>query len=969
MHITFLDIPAAHQALVRAVLHHVPDVTFHAQTHAEALSLARPNGLLLASWSRGQDIDSLLPVMACGAPLVLLAESFAAGEVARLVRSGVHDCLTWAELDRLPAIITALDDSDNLPVIHTTAPYNAMSVAVVVIVDNVFAYVNQVTLDWMGYTRQEMLGMHYLTLVPPELREAVGARGDARMQGMTASQRYELPVLRKDGVAVWADFNVALVRYRGKQARLVTVLDITERKKAETTLRAAARMLETAANNNAVVVFTAAEDGCISQIEGSFTDAPDAPSLIGHSLYRLFDDDELSHHIDRVLLGEVHRGRIEHQGRFWTLVLTPVQDERGCIIGLIGVATDVTETALTRLELQHSERRFDATFRAMPVATLLIATDTGQILDANQQAAHLTGYTLDDLIGGVLPDMALFDDDSCLIQALHGHADCTEQQADLRLHTAPGDTCHVRIFREEVVIGQQPAILLMLLDNTPQHAMMYALRESEERLLAIFNGFADAILIFDIESGFVLLANDTTHLLMGYLPDALRGTPFIMLFSPEDDSTSPITLATLRGTLATTGATLLTLSVQRADGSLFPADVSLSLIDWDGRQVGLAAVRDVSIREATRHALIQAETQLKSIVSHAPIVLFMIDMDGIFTLSTGRALQEIGLEPGQVVGQSVYDVYADAPDVIDDIGRALRGESFASTYHTAGRVFHSHYLPVRDDWGHMNALCGVAIDITERINAQAAETRAARLEAELVKERELITLKEGFISMMSHEFRNPLTSIMMSKDILKRKYDRLDDARRLLHLDRIGFQARFMTELLDDVLLVMRANMGYLVLEPEFFDLTELVQDIVQQLGLHENRAHAFQWQRDGSLNPVYMDQRLIRYVMVNLLNNAQKYTPEGGAISLATIRQDNALHIRVADTGIGIPPADHAHVFDIFKRGTNTGEIKGTGLGLTMVKFAVEAHHGEISVQSVLNEGTTFSVTLPASVPARARA
>ena len=234
----------------------------------------------------------------------------------------------------------------------------------------------------------------------------------------------------------------------------------------------------------------------------------------------------------------------------------------------------------------------------------------------------------------------------------------------------------------------------------------------------------------------------------------------------------------------------------------------------------------------------------------------------------------------------------------------------------------------------------------------------------LVKEKELGELKSQFVAMVSHEFRTPLASIQTSTDLLYSYYDRLSPERRSDIIIRIQSQIQQLTILLGDVLTVAKADTVGLVLDLSQVDLKVLSTKVINELSysVAKNREIEF-ITADASL-VVELDPKLFQQVLANLLSNALKYSPEGSAIRLEIIDHDNHVEILVRDQGIGIPEEDFPRLFDAFHRARNVGDQQGTGLGLAVVKRAVEAHQGTVEVDSELHIGTTFKVSIPKKQP-----
>ncbi|MEO0755436.1 MAG: ATP-binding protein [Cyanobacteria bacterium J06648_16] len=252
-----------------------------------------------------------------------------------------------------------------------------------------------------------------------------------------------------------------------------------------------------------------------------------------------------------------------------------------------------------------------------------------------------------------------------------------------------------------------------------------------------------------------------------------------------------------------------------------------------------------------------------------------------------------------------------------------------------------------------NEVMAIIRDITERKRAEA-EIRNA-----LDRERELNEMKTRFVSMTSHEFRTPLTTILSSAELLEHYGGQLDERRRLKHIFKIKTATGHMTDLLNDVLLINRAEAGKVVFDPQPLVLNEFCQEMLEELQITTQR-HQLTLRSQLSDIPDLLDRKLMRHILGNLLSNAINYSPDGGRVLVSLERQEGDIRLGVADQGIGIPIEARATLFDSFVRGSNVGNISGTGLGLAILKKSVEFHGGQIAYESVLGKGTTFMVTLP---------
>jgi signal transduction histidine kinase len=259
------------------------------------------------------------------------------------------------------------------------------------------------------------------------------------------------------------------------------------------------------------------------------------------------------------------------------------------------------------------------------------------------------------------------------------------------------------------------------------------------------------------------------------------------------------------------------------------------------------------------------------------------------------------------------------------------------------------------------------VELLERFAAQSAlAIQNARLFRELeAKSRELESAsrhKSEFLANMSHELRTPLNAIIGFSEVLsERLFGPLND-KQAEYLSDVLDSARHLLSLINDILDLAKIEAGRLELEPSEFDLPAaienaltLVRERATRRGIALGRAVG-----DG-VGRIVADERKVKQVILNLLSNALKFTPEGGSVEIRAALRDGGIEVAVADTGVGIAPEDHQAVFDEFRQvGTAAKKVEGTGLGLAISRRFVELHGGRIGVKSEVGKGSTFAFTLP---------
>ncbi|PTY05698.1 hypothetical protein DB347_15140 [Opitutaceae bacterium EW11] len=245
-------------------------------------------------------------------------------------------------------------------------------------------------------------------------------------------------------------------------------------------------------------------------------------------------------------------------------------------------------------------------------------------------------------------------------------------------------------------------------------------------------------------------------------------------------------------------------------------------------------------------------------------------------------------------------------------------------------------------------------DITDRKRLEV-ET-AAMLE----KERQVSEMKTRFISVTSHEFRTPMSAMLGSVDLLRNHFDQLTPAKRSELLSRISSSIARMTDMLDDVLTLSRMDAKRTEVRPGRVEIRALMESLVEEIRDGDRGSHPLALATDAEVGTVMTDANLLRHIVSNLLSNAVRYSPAGVPVSIRVAAQGERIQITVTDQGIGIPPEDRARIFEPFERGSNVGNIKGTGLGLNIVKRMTELLGGTIAIEDAQPRGSRFIVVLP---------
>jgi len=245
-------------------------------------------------------------------------------------------------------------------------------------------------------------------------------------------------------------------------------------------------------------------------------------------------------------------------------------------------------------------------------------------------------------------------------------------------------------------------------------------------------------------------------------------------------------------------------------------------------------------------------------------------------------------------------------------------------------------------------------------SVQALQQAKEEIGVSLEKEKELSLLKSRFVSIASHEFRTPLTSIQLSASLIEKYAESFHTVNIAKHVAKIKSAVFNLTAILNDFLSIEKIESGKE--EPVYsdFNLVKFSEEITQEMQVMAKQNQNIIYHHTGTKNSVRLDRNLLKNCISNLITNAIKYSGENTLIAFNTAISVDSCVITVKDNGIGIPEADQKHLFEAFFRAHNTGTIPGTGLGLNIVARYTELMNGTIDFKSTVNKGTLFTITFP---------
>ncbi len=484
-----------------------------------------------------------------------------------------------------------------------------------------------------------------------------------------------------------------------------------------------------------------------------------------------------------------------------------------------------------------------------------------------------------------------------------------------------------------------------------QYKRAEAMRDSEALYRSVVQQIAEGIFLVDVENKRILEANTAFANLLGYTLDELLELTLYDIIALDREMLE----LNVQLFLQEKNLFLGEAPHRRHDGTLIYAEVNLTVILYGGREVFCVVAHDVTERRQTDEALCSSMATNRALLNAIPDLMVRINREGFFVNFKAAKDNNLFLPQGEFLGQHLNDVFS--PEVAQPIASGVARALLTGNVQIVECQMQSNNnlrdYEVRIAISSANEVMAIVRDITERKRAEA-EIRSA-----LAKEKELGELKSRFITMASHEFRTPLTTILSSAELLEHYSHKLSEEKKLNHLQRIQSSVKHMTELLNDVLLIGKVEAGKLELKPTLIHLSQFCHHLVEEIQLAtSDRKIVFY--TNSPRTTAYLDEKLLRQILGNLLSNAIKYSPAGSTVKFDLSCGSGQAILHVQDEGIGIPEPEQAQIFNSFHRASNVGTISGTGLGLAIVKKSVDLHNGKITFESAVGTGTTFTVTLP---------
>jgi PAS domain S-box-containing protein len=649
----------------------------------------------------------------------------------------------------------------------------------------------------------------------------------------------------------------------------------------------------------------------------------------------------------------------------------PIRDADGTVIGIAGINRDVTERMRLEAELRASEAKFRSLIDYLPaVAYALEANERLAPTFFSPRLHDLIGYTPEEIIArrNVTPWLDdVHPDDRARISVAAARAVAAGAPFRAEYRHARRDGTYVWVRDDGVPVHDDAGNIVtwygVLLDISER----VQAEQERTRLAAIVESAEDGIASCTLD-GIITSWNHGAEKLFGYRADEAIGQSVTMVRPPERITDIDGLVEEVRRGNSIEGHETERIT---KDGRRIRVSLSISPIrDVNGSIVGIGSIlRDVTALRETEAALRESETRFRGVWENTRDAMALSDREGIILAINPAYTDLYGFAPEAIVGQHFSIVYPEAERAeLTAANRALFAEpvlppTFESTIQREDGSVRETEIRISfiEVEGIRQVMVSAIRDVTDRKQLER-DLRQALQEAQAA------TRSKGlFLAMMSHELRTPLQAVLGYSDLLLLSADDTLAPEQREDLGHIHDGAIRMMALIDQLLDLSRLEAGRLEMVQAPVYLPEVIEEVRQDIAPQAAaRSLALTVDIAPDLPLVLGDANRLRQVLLNLAGNAVKYTYEG-EVAISAFPQDDGVTIAVRDTGIGISPEALPIIFEEFRQ-VNGGMARpfgGAGLGLAIARRLVEQMGGRITVESQLEQGSTFSVHLGAAAPA----
>lgn len=638
---------------------------------------------------------------------------------------------------------------------------------------------------------------------------------------------------------------------------------------------------------------------------------------------------------------------------------------------------DITIRKEAVIALQKSETRFKTMFNSATDSIFLMRDDI--IIEANPATARMFGYTPEEISGKSVIELSppFQADDLPSNQEALKKINRVLSGESIRfewIHKKKnGDLFNVEVTLNSIEYKQETFLLAFVRDVSERKKAENELKELKDRFQLLFDYSPLAVTLSRLSDRSYIDINHRFTEITGWSREEVIGkTPFDISLWGIDQMGEKFVRTVLKNAVTKD----FEMPIRRKDGTLRYASITAAYVELHGIVHVISIAADITERkkaeeelnrykdhllemvEERTSELEQSRETFRALSENSKDIIMRVNHE-LKILYVNPVVQSIfKFPPDEIIGQSISKLLP-SNELVHKLENLL--QTILETKQTQNIELHFPNgiwadllaMPEFDLSGNVSSIIASARDITKLKQLQIEIQQA------LVKEKELNQLRNRFISMVSHEYRTPLTSIMSSIELLEMGEEKFTKEKKKSHYERIQKNIDYLVSMIDEVLYVNRIESDRIKFSMQKVNLPDFCAETLNEIKEMYSYIHSEIISLLTEVN-YNIEPAIMRKILSNLLSNAFKYNKDNGQVNFIIESEINKLIFRISDTGIGIPEDEQKNIYEPFHRMSNSQNIKGTGLGLSIVKKSVEQLGGKISFTSKQNEGTTFVVEIP---------
>lgn len=789
-------------------------------------------------------------------------------------------------------------------------------------------------------------------------------------------QNHELVLTNKNGESFWVSASTMPLDFQNQDCFITILQDVTVRKKLERAIQVSNERYQLAIEGTNDVIweydFVTKQSYLSPQFWSGMEIEPEINPLDDELIARYLLEEQKEEFLNNLReaidqqLGEMtlEVRFVANEGRIiWVLFKARILfDAEGKPKRGVGSLSNISSLKSAQSKLKESEEKYKIISENSSDCICLLTVD-GKFEFVSPSSIDVLGYTPEELINLELEEFI--------------HKDYLEKLGDGIRNVIKGKvkttSIVYRAFSKKgepqwlesiagAVFDEETGLAIYLQTSTrnvtDRIESQSKLRESQERYKLITENSNDIVSLMDPTGKYVFMSPSIKDT-MGYSPDEMLGCYTTDFIHPEDLDEITHSLGQALKSKSKHGTAVFRFRHKSGDWRWIKATGGV-ILDEDGNIIYLRSIKtDITERKLTEDRLREQEKQYKLVSENSGDVIALHDLYGQLTFVSPSCYRMIGLTVEETMSTT------DFVGMVHPGEREKIRDAFVDTIKNTRKDTISSVRLKRKNGSYVwvGVSLSAVLDESGRTKYVQTSTRdISEIMKVIDKERQLNKLKSSFISMASHEFRTPLTTIQSSNELISMYLDSSQepvDIKLSKHVLRIRTELERLNSLLKDVFTLGRLDVGKARVNKDITSLTGIVKQVVLENSV-PFKDRGITIKTKGIERQVKLDSQLISHVLSNLINNALKYS-QGGKDPEVTIHYEpKHIELHVTDFGIGIPKKDQGGLFESFSRASNVGDIEGTGLGLVIVKQFVEMHGGTITYESGVNKGTTFKVVIP---------